>query len=166
MTELRIRQAVRGLMIDPADRILLVRLAFDDGFDGWVLPGGGIEDGETHREALIRELTEETGVPDVFMGPALWDQTSIVAGIDNGRWDGQRNVAYLVPCHAFELAPTMSAAELAEEHVVDLRWWTMNELRVTDAVLRPVEMVDLIERVLEFGAPPAPWDLGTFTPLS
>lgn len=152
-------------MIDPSDRILLVRLVFDDGFDGWVLPGGGIEPGETHREALIRELTEETGVPDVFMGPALWDQTSLVAGMDGGRWDGQRNVAYLVPCHAFDIAPTMSPAELAAENVADIRWWTMDELRqATDAVLRPVQMIELIDRVLEFGAPPTPWDLGSFTP--
>ena len=51
-----------------------------------------------------------------------------------------------------------------EEHVVDLRWWTMDELRATDATLRPVELVDLVDRVLEFGAPQSPWDLGTFTP--
>lgn len=160
----RIRRAVRGLMIDPTDRILLARLRFADGFDGWVLPGGGIEPGESHREALTRELTEETGVPDVFMGPALWEVTSIVPGMDGGRWDGQHNVAYLVPCHAFDVAPTMTEAELAEEGLVDLRWWTLDELQTTDAVLRPVELADLFAKVLEHGAPPEAWNLGEFHP--
>ena len=64
-------------MIDPRDRILMARLRYGDGFDGWVLPGGGIEDGEDHRQALVRELTEETGAPQVFMGPPLWHQTTL-----------------------------------------------------------------------------------------
>ncbi|ELZ81643.1 NUDIX hydrolase [Haloferax sp. Atlit-4N] len=37
--------------------VLLVR---QDG--QWVLPGGGVEAGETRREALVREVAEETGL--------------------------------------------------------------------------------------------------------
>ncbi|MBP5605056.1 MAG: NUDIX domain-containing protein [Ruminiclostridium sp.] len=36
-------------------------LSYETKTDQWMLPGGGLEDGESERECVIRELTEETG---------------------------------------------------------------------------------------------------------
>jgi 8-oxo-dGTP diphosphatase len=49
--------AVGALVTDSADRMLFV---YED--DIWKLPGGGVEAGETRREAVRREVREETGV--------------------------------------------------------------------------------------------------------
>ena len=61
MAELRIRPAARAIVLDPDDRILLVRFQFPHG-TFWATPGGGIEPGETPEEAVRRELAEEAGL--------------------------------------------------------------------------------------------------------
>ena len=56
------RFAAYAIATDPADRLLLTRIA--SGYPGagcWHLPGGGTDYGEQPGTALIRELLEETG---------------------------------------------------------------------------------------------------------
>lgn len=52
------RISVKAAIKDEPGRILLLREK--DG--SWELPGGGLEHGENPREALTREITEETGM--------------------------------------------------------------------------------------------------------
>ena len=50
---------IRAMVIDGAGRIFLIKHTY---VDGWHLPGGGVETGETLLEALTRELAEEGNI--------------------------------------------------------------------------------------------------------
>ena len=60
----RQRVAAYALILrgDGSEEVLLTRLAPHIRFDGWALPGGGIDHGEDPRDALRREVYEETGL--------------------------------------------------------------------------------------------------------
>ena len=58
---------VRALVIDGSGRIFLVKHSY---IDGWHLPGGGVETGETMLAALARELVEEGNIK-LTAAPAL-----------------------------------------------------------------------------------------------
>ncbi|NUS00445.1 MAG: NUDIX domain-containing protein [Kribbellaceae bacterium] len=49
----------RAVILDDTGAVLLVRRSDDD---TWVMPAGGLELGESIWEALVREVSEETGL--------------------------------------------------------------------------------------------------------
>jgi 8-oxo-dGTP pyrophosphatase MutT (NUDIX family) len=58
---------VRAVVLDGENRVFLVKHSY---VTGWHLPGGGVEVGETFRDALQRELAEEAGI-ELSGEPAL-----------------------------------------------------------------------------------------------
>ena len=43
-------------------KVLLLYKSYKNKYDGWVLPKGTVEFGETHEETALREVLEETGI--------------------------------------------------------------------------------------------------------
>jgi 8-oxo-dGTP pyrophosphatase MutT (NUDIX family) len=59
------RDAVRAVAVDANGDILLLRTHEDTDPElgyWWELPGGGLRSGETHLQAIVREMREETGL--------------------------------------------------------------------------------------------------------
>jgi len=62
------RISVRAIMRTHSGEICLIRRV-KAGDEYWTTPGGGVEDGESHSQALIREMREETGARIERMSP-------------------------------------------------------------------------------------------------
>ncbi|MEP7041356.1 MAG: NUDIX domain-containing protein [Chloroflexota bacterium] len=78
------RIAAYALCVDEGERILLARLTYPEIKAGWwTLPGGGLDFGETPSQAVLRELTEETGLTgeiESLAGAESWVRRGPVLG--------------------------------------------------------------------------------------
>jgi 8-oxo-dGTP diphosphatase len=157
---LRIREAVRAIVLAPEPAVLLVRFEFPTATI-WAPPGGGIEPGESADDALRRELHEEAGLVDPDIGPELWHRTHIIPFID-GSHDGQHDRYFLVPVTVgFIPQPTLSWEQLRAEYVHEIAWWTPAELtEATDVLFAPRALPRLIAELVADGPPAQPVDVG------
>ena len=53
---------VGAVVTDRQGRLLMIKRGHEPGAGLWSIPGGRIEPGETDAEALVREMSEETGL--------------------------------------------------------------------------------------------------------
>jgi 8-oxo-dGTP diphosphatase len=81
------------VIIEVGDRIVLVRRKYPP--EGWAIPGGFVEAGETVESAAVREALEETGLPvtlvallGVYSDPARDPRHPTISTVYVGRADG------------------------------------------------------------------------------
>jgi TDG/mug DNA glycosylase family protein len=149
------RLAVRALVLDPDDRVLLAQ-ADDELGIWWTLPGGGIDEGEDDAAALARELHEEVGLRDAELGPWIWRREHRL--VNPRRFGCQRERIYLVRTDAFDAAPAFTKEQLAVQDTHDARWFTLEELRTLTTA--PRDLAQLVADLLEHGPPAEPLDVG------
>ena len=155
---MRLRTGIRALVVDPEERIALVRFEFP-GRTFWATPGGGVEKGEDDAATLARELREELGLElDAALGPCVWVRTHV---FPMGEWDGQTERYYLLRTPVFTIRPALSPEALRAEGVAELRWWTPEELEAaTDAAFAPRGLPALLRALLRDGPAGKPIDVG------
>jgi 8-oxo-dGTP pyrophosphatase MutT (NUDIX family) len=154
-----VREGVRALVLDDEHRVLLARMVEPrTGEEWWVTPGGGIDAEEELEPALRRELREETGLEAFELGPLVWTRHDVFPWGD--RTLDQREQIFLVRVSSFEPHPQLTPAQLVDEGVHELRWWTLGELAVSDANFAPRRIVRFLRQLLEEGPPPVPIDVG------
>ena len=176
------RVAAYGLVLRD-NRILLTRLARRiSAGERWHLPGGGVDHGEDPRDALVREIREETGLAaevgetaQVYSAhrPSMWRQ--------GRRWDYQAlRIVYdaWVPVDAPDprvvevdgstvdvawhpvadvLSGTLPVTEIVTEALVGHRPFRLQRLAVYALVRRGPDV--LLTRISALGAHPGAWTL-------
>jgi len=109
----RHRQAARVVVTDSERALLLADT--DPGLPGtrwWVTPGGGIDPGESPRQAAVRELAEETGLvvpPDSLLGPVA--VRTVVHGYSDQVLSQVESFFVLFTAQPFEVRPAGLTAD-------------------------------------------------------
>jgi len=153
------RTTVRVLLINEADQTLL----FEDSDPGlpdfrwWVIPGGGMDPGESEEQTAIREVAEETGLvlsPEELIGPVA--RRRVVHGYSDQVIE-QDETFFVARVSAFEV----DVAGHTEEEQLTLqqsRWWDRAALAETQEWVWPARLLEL----WDLAADPSSWpaDLG------
>jgi TDG/mug DNA glycosylase family protein len=149
------REAVRALVVDREERVLLLR--FENPLSGdawWATPGGGVEPGESDAATLRRELLEECGLEQFDPGPLVWVREHVYPW--NRRLLRQAERFHLIRVERHAVVPTV---ELTAEGVHGHRWWTLDELAATGERLAPGALARGVRAVLRNGPSAEPLDV-------
>jgi 8-oxo-dGTP pyrophosphatase MutT (NUDIX family) len=154
---MRKRPTARVLLLDPDGRILMMKgrlPSHPQGPSFWFTIGGGVEPGESVRQAAAREIVEETGLTDAVLGRTAWYREVIMADAEHEPWLFLEH--YIVA--RTQGGPLSRAGWLAHEHALtdELRWWTLEELRRTDELVFPEIIAELLPDVLSGTTPSEP----------
>jgi ADP-ribose pyrophosphatase YjhB (NUDIX family) len=145
-----VRRAARVILLDPENRVLLMR--YDDAPPNgshWSTPGGGLNAGEDYPAAALRELAEETGWHDVvLLGEVLRREFDMPYGHQRVR---QRERLYLARTAQSGREIRGVEAMHAADGIAAWRWWSLAELDSAREAVWPAGLADLIRNLLGHG---------------
>jgi 8-oxo-dGTP pyrophosphatase MutT (NUDIX family) len=156
-----IREAVRAVVLDGHDRVLLFK-AFPDNTRSryfWITPGGGVASGESATAALQRELAEECGLLAAEIGPLIWVRDHVFPMPHSGEPMRQRERFYLVRVEQLEV-DVSGWDDFERTFMGEHRWWMVDEVRASNDEFAPHRLGDFLVDLVNGRIPSEPIDTG------
>ncbi len=128
-----IRPTARLIALDSNGRVLLFQCrngSWEDLF--WMIPGGGVEPGESFEQAALRELLEETGIDARSpIGPCELESETVERHPD----DGDREIMFRDRTFSLRLTDAevaqLDPAAVERSGYAAHRWWMPDALEAT-----------------------------------
>jgi len=157
----RIRPTARAILIGPDDRILLFCIADERLPDKrfWICPGGGLEAGESHEDALIREIHEETGIDEIDIGACAWLRTHSWWWPATDEWITSVERYYVVHTPT-AIVDTSGQDEAEMQFMAGHRWFTLEQLRGHPERLVPADFAERVAPIVAGEVPVEPLEVG------
>ena len=147
MAGLPLRRAGRVVVLDPDDRVLLLRYDQDSPTGRhWATPGGGLDPGESYAAAASRELAEETGWDDMTLLGEIHQHMRLIR--HDGRTIRQHERLFLARADQVRRELGDVAAMHAGDGIAAWRWWTLAELDTTAELVWPAGLAALTRSTL------------------
>jgi len=120
---------IQGLIIQDHNILLIRAYEIQTGVSFWVIPGGGLEPGESEEECLIREMKEETGL-EVEVESLIFDIEA--PDVDQYR----RLKSYLCTPVGGQLEPGSEPEAADQCEIAAVRWFDLKDISRWSSDLR------------------------------
>lgn len=145
------RLTVRGIVINKkTGKFLFIKYIdnkskstsdLKDGF--WVMPGGGIEDGESFHKALSREIYEETGISQIEISKCIFSRVIYLDLTDKADYYYERY--YIVYTEEENISDgNLTASE--KEVIKQYKWWSKEEIKLNQKYIMPPNIYCILEK--------------------